>query len=50
MQITDIKKSLPIETVLTNYGLKPDKNAHILCPFHDDDKPSCRIYPETGTN
>jgi DNA primase len=49
MQIPDIKNRLPITKVLTHYGIKLDKNNHIKCPFHDDDKPSCKIYPETGT-
>ncbi|WP_394332395.1 CHC2 zinc finger domain-containing protein, partial [Alkaliflexus imshenetskii] len=25
------------------------KNNHIRCPFHQDDKPSCKIYSDTGT-
>jgi len=49
MQIPDIKKHLPITKVLSHYGITPDKNHHIKCPFHQDDKPSCKIYPETGT-
>ena len=49
MQIPDIKKHLSILQVLTYYGIKPDKNNQIKCPFHDDDKPSCKIYPETNT-
>src|SRR5690554_5401447 len=49
MQIPDIKKHLPIIKVLAHYNIKLDKNYHIKCPFHQDDKPSCKIYPETGT-
>jgi DNA primase len=49
MQIPDIKKRLPITKVLAHYNIKLDKNNHIRCPFHQDDKPSCKIYPETGT-
>src|SRR5690554_726262 len=49
MQIPDIKKHLPIIKVLSHYSITPDKNHHIKCPFHQDDKPSCKIYPETGT-
>ncbi len=49
MEINEIKKRLPILTVLSKYSLKPDKNNHIRCPFHKDDKPSMKIYPETGT-
>jgi len=49
MQIPDIKKHLPITKVLSHYGIIPDKNNHIKCPFHSDDKPSCKIYAETNT-
>jgi len=49
MEIKDIKTRLGLLTVLNHYGLKPDRSNHIKCPFHEDDKPSCRIYPETNT-
>ncbi|NJM14906.1 MAG: hypothetical protein HC896_05570 [Bacteroidales bacterium] len=49
MDIKEIKSRLPILTVLSNYGIKPDRNNHIRCPFHDDETPSMKIYPETGT-
>lgn len=49
MEIQEIKQRLSILAVLKNSGLKPDKSNHIKCPFHEDDKPSCRIYPETNT-
>lgn len=49
MEIPDIKQRLSILTVLQNYNLKPDRNNQIKCPFHEDDKPSCRIYTETNT-
>ena len=49
MQIPDIKKNLPISTVLAHYKIKVDKHSHIKCPFHKDEKPSCKIYPDTNT-
>lgn len=49
MEISEIKQRLSILTVLSHYNLKPDRSNHIKCPFHEDDKPSCRIYPETNT-
>ncbi len=49
MQIPDIKNRLPITKVLAHYGIKIDKNTHIKCPFHQDDKPSCKIYLDTNT-
>lgn len=49
MEIKEIKQRLSILTVLQHYNIKPDRNHHIKCPFHEDDKPSCRIYPDTHT-
>jgi DNA primase len=49
MEIPDIKKQLSILTVLEHYNIKPDKHSQINCPFHQDDKPSCKVYPETNT-
>lgn len=49
MEIPDIKQRLSIFAVLQHYNLRPDRNNHIKCLFHEDDKPSCRIYPETNT-
>ena len=49
MEIQEIKQRLPILQVLAHYGIKPDRNNHIKCPFHEDDKPSCRIYADTNT-
>jgi len=49
MEITNIKEKLSIQTVLANYKIKVDRYNQINCPFHKDDKPSCKIYPETNT-
>jgi DNA primase len=49
MEISDIKARLPILDVLTHYGLKPDRNHRVCCPFHEDHTPSMQIYPQTGT-
>jgi len=49
MDIKEIKSRLSILQVLAHYGIKPDNHNQIRCPFHADDKPSCKIYPETGT-
>jgi DNA primase catalytic core len=49
MEISEIKKRLPIETVLGRYQLTPDHNHRLKCPFHDDKTPSLQVYPETGT-
>jgi len=49
MKITEIKNSLSIETLLTKYGLRADRNNRLNCPFHADKTPSMQIYPETDT-
>jgi len=49
MEILEIKQQLTIEAVLTHYGLKPDRNNMLHCPFHDDKTPSLQIYPNTNT-
>jgi DNA primase len=49
MEIQDIKARLPILDVLSHYGLKPDRNHRVCCPFHEDSSPSMQIYPQTGT-
>jgi len=49
MEIKQIKEQLSIVSVLNHYGIAMNKNKHCKCPFHKDDKPSLRIYPETNT-
>ncbi len=49
MEIPDIKSRLSIQTVLKYYGLKPDRNSMLKCPFHEDDQPSLKVYPQTNT-
>lgn len=49
MEIKDIKEHLSIVQVLDHYGLKPDRNKMLCCPFHDDKTPSMQVYAETNT-
>ena len=49
MEIQEIKQRLSILQVLAHYGLKPDKNNRLKCPFHDDKTPSLQVYPKTNT-
>ena len=49
MKIPDIKRNLSIATVLGHYGLQPDKNNRLTCPWHPDKTPSLQIYPKTNT-
>jgi len=49
MEIREIKQRLSIQTVLNHYRLKPDRHNFLKCPFHDDEDPSLKVYPETNT-
>ena len=49
MEIQEIKQRLTLATVLQHYGLKPDKNLRLHCPFHDDKTPSMQVYYKTHT-
>ena len=49
MEIREIKERLSIEKVLRHYNLKPDRHNFLKCPFHNDEDPSLKIYPETNT-
>jgi len=46
MEIATIKENLNLTTVLDHYGLKPNKNNMLLCPFHEDTKPSLQVKPD----
>ena len=48
MEIQDIKQNLTLATILHHYGIKPNKNNMLLCPFHEDTKPSLQINLETN--
>lgn len=49
MEITEIKQRLSIATVLSHYNLHLDRHNFLKCPFHGDEDPSLKIYPETNT-
>ena len=49
MQLPEIKQKLSIQTVLKHYGLQPDRNGMVKCPFHADNTASMKIYPNTNT-
>ena len=48
MTIQEIKENLTLVTVLNHYGLKPNRNNMVLCPFHEDTKPSLQINPKAN--
>ncbi len=49
MEISEIKQRLKIETALNHYGLQPDKNGILNCPFHKEDQASLKVYTDTNT-
>lgn len=49
MEIQEIKTGLTLKEVLEHYGLKPDKQSRLNCPFHDDKTPSMQVYYKTQT-
>jgi len=49
MEINEIKQRLTLAMVLQHYGLKPDKNLRLHCPFHEDKTPSLQVYYKTHT-
>jgi DNA primase len=49
MELKQIKSQLTIGQVLDHYGLRPDRNQRLRCPFHPDKTPSLQIYPATNT-
>lgn len=49
MEIKEILQKLSIQTVLQHYGLQPNRNKMVCCPFHDDKNPSMQVYAETNT-
>ena len=49
MEISQIKQQLGIGQVLSYYGLKPDRNGMLCCPFHSDKTPSLQVYGKTNS-
>ena len=49
MTIQEIKSQLNILEILDSYGIRPNSNNMIACPFHADKKPSMKVYPKTNT-
>ncbi len=49
MSIQEIKSQISMSEVLQHYGLKPDKNRMLNCPFHEDKKPSMQYYADSNT-
>lgn len=41
----EIKNLISMPELCSRYGIDVDRNGFILCPFHADGSPSCKIYP-----
>jgi len=42
-----IKESVSMRDIAEHYGFEVNRTGYMLCPFHNDSKPSLRCYPET---
>jgi DNA primase catalytic core len=49
MTLPEIKSRLTIMDVVMQYGLLPDRQGKLCCPFHEDKTPSFQIYTKTNT-
>lgn len=49
MTIEEIKSRLQLLEVIMHYGLKPDNQSRVCCPFHKDKTPSLQLYVKTNT-
>ena len=46
MEISTIKQNLTLATIFNHYGLKPNKNNMLNCPFHEDKIASLQVNLE----
>lgn len=42
-----VKERARMDDVLSEFGLQKDRYNNILCPFHSDRKPSCKVYEKS---
>lgn len=49
MTSEEIKSSVKLMDLLSEYGIKPDRKGFICCPFHNEKTPSMKIYPKSNT-
>lgn len=45
----EIKRRVPINKVLNQYGYEVNRGGFIACPFHSEKTPSLKIYPESNS-
>lgn len=49
MDRDEIKQHVSIGWVLDHWGIRANRAGKILCPFHNDNNPSCQIYYKTNS-
>lgn len=48
IDLTEIKKNLPMRDVCAHYHINVGRNGKAICPFHSDHHPSMQVYPHDG--
>lgn len=50
--VNEVRQYISCYDVLTHYSMLPENpprmETEVLCPFHQDSKPSARVYPKDG--
>lgn len=49
MRPDELKAAVDILTAAERYGLEVNRKGYASCPFHEEDTPSLKLYPETNT-
>lgn len=49
MRPDEIKAAVGIVMAAERYGLEVNRKGYASCPFHEEDTPSLKLYPETDT-
>lgn len=47
--VQSVKERVPIIRAAERYGYKPNRSGFIRCPFHQEDTPSLKIYPDSNS-
>ena len=42
-----IKEEVPMKRVLEQYGISVNRSGFASCPFHNEDTPSMKVYPDS---
>ena len=49
MRADELKAAVDILSAAERYGLEVNRKGYASCPFHEEDTPSLKLYPETNT-